>query len=59
MSKAKCAKSPSLALPDLMDEAHPHLEKCARVPDAMGTEYGKKYSTLKQMLAVGRNWHAL
>jgi hypothetical protein len=57
--KATCAKSSSLALADLMAEAYPHLEKPARVQDATGTEYGKKYSTLRHMLAAGRNWHAL
>jgi hypothetical protein len=57
--KAKCAKSSSLALADLMAEAYPHLEKPVHVQDAAGTEYGKKYSTLKHMLVAGRNWHAL
>jgi hypothetical protein len=57
--KAKCAKTSSLALADLMAEAYPHLEKPVLLQDAAGTEYGKKYSTLKQMLAAGRNWHAL
>jgi hypothetical protein len=57
--KVKCVKSSSLALADLMAEAYPHLEKPARVQDAAGTEYGKKYSTLSHMLAAGRNWHAL
>jgi hypothetical protein len=42
-----------------MSEAYPHLEKPPRVKDAVGTEYGKRYSTLKHMLAAGRNWHAL
>jgi hypothetical protein len=59
LSKARCAKSSSLALADLMAEAYPHLEKPVRVQDAVGTEYGKRYSTLNHMLAAGRNWHVL
>jgi hypothetical protein len=42
----------TLALADLMSEAYPHLEKPRRVKDAVGTEYGKRYSTLKHMLSA-------
>jgi len=42
-----------------MTEAYPHLEKPPRIGDAVGTEYGKKYSTLRHMLAAGRNWNVL
>lgn len=57
---AKAQKSAaSLAMADLMTEAYPHLVNPHRIRDAHGTEYGKRYSTLKYMLAAGRNWSLL
>ena len=44
------------ALSSLMAEAYPNLEQPSRLRNSSGTEYKKKYKSLKNMLGSGRNW---
>jgi len=46
----------SMALSSLMAEAYPNLEQPSRLRNSSGTEYKKKYKSLKNMLGSGRNW---
>ncbi len=46
----------SMVLSSLMAEAYPELGQPSQLRNSSGTEYKKKYKSLKNMLGAGRNW---
>jgi len=52
-------RASSLALADLMAEAYPDLTPPLRHRTATGTQYERRYRSLKSRLGAGRNWHLM
>jgi len=52
-------RASSLALADLMAEAYPDLTPPLRHRAATGTQYERRYKSLKSRLGAGRNWHLM